>query len=276
MISSGKRIMLWKVTRLMLLQIPVVTLLSVSLLGAPIIINPQSHIVKRNWVNEANFSTELSNYTGNVDMVLFNAGIMGRYVNGDHLLLVVAEQAFGEKSDEKFRNKNMEHLRYLNQFSQNVALEVYGQHQFDEFRRLDIRALSGLGPRFSFLLTKEFEVAFGSSYFYEYNRYSEGDFRDSKDINLYNRWSNYLHLDLVLDESLSFNTTFYWQPRFDKFNDYRLFNSSSLEIKLKPFLTFFITASFIYDSKPPESVENTDSTITTGITLEWVGKKNRD
>ncbi len=239
--------------------------------AAPIIINPQNLIQKTGRVNAVSASFALNYYDGNTNLVRVDGGLMSRLVWNDHLFLAVSEGSYGKQDDEPYVNKIMGHLRYLVEFGDYFAIEGYGQSQYDEFRRLAMRALGGTGPRFSFHKLNFFEISIGTSYLYEYNRYDTGEYIDSGDEFEYHRWSSYLYLYLRLADNLFFNGTIYYQPRFDQFDDYRFFSSLSLDIQLKPFLSFFVQNNIVFDSKPPETVEQRDVVIKTGFKISFKG-----
>lgn len=238
---------------------------SVDLYSAPLIVNPQHHLRKSNRSSHISFKTNFAQYTGNTEIVQVNGGLVGTLVGKNHLMLALAEGSYGEKSKERYIKKSMGHLRYVYEFGKWFGVESFTQIQYDEFRRIDIRALGGLGPRFTIFVKGLLELSAGSSYFYEYNRNNEASFSDSGEVTKFNRWSNYIHLDLYLTKSLSFVSTTYWQPRFDDFNDYRLFNSNLLKLKLKPFLNFFLQVSIVFDSRPPKSVKDSDTVFKSGV-----------
>lgn len=246
-----------------------------NIFSAPLIVNPQHFLKKKERQNIISMKANFAQYTGNTDFIRLNGALIGRIVGGDHLVLALAEGTYGRKDEERYIRRNMQHIRYLYDVSDWMGIESFAQNQFDEFRRIDIRALGGIGPRFTIVLKGIFEFSTGSSYLFEYNRNNTAYFTDannnnqpysdSREITRENRWSNYFHLDLQFGKIFCFVSTTYWQPRFDNFNDYRLFSNNLLEIKLKPFLNFFISGAIVYDSRPPESVIRRDTVFKSGI-----------
>ena len=52
--------------------------------------------------------------------------------------------------------------------------------------------------------------------------------------------------------------TIYYQPRIDEFKDYRVLADLGINIKLSESLRVVESLSVMYDSEPPEGVQNTD------------------
>ena len=214
--------------------------------------------------------------SGNTDVAKVEGGFAGRYVRGNHLFLLLLEGAYAEALSEAYMRKTFEHLRYRYKLSDLVGLELFSQHEYDEFRRIDLRALGGAGPRFTFLSSKIFEMAFGTAYMLEFNRNSVGAFSDSGEESTVHRWSSYLHFDLDITKKISFFSTTYIQPRFDQFSDFRFLNDNSLNFKIAKHFTFFIKGFFSYDSRPPQSVESLDVTLQGGFGINYSPKKTQN
>ncbi len=258
---------------LALVVIPVLLFRQANLFATGLIVNPQQLILQQNWYPQLSASSSFSQQTGNLDLIAFDLGITAQYASTEHLALFIGELSYAEQSGKKYVNQTMEHFRYVNRVNRIFFWEVIGQHQYHEFRRIDLRALGGTGPRLNFFFGKTFDLAIGSSYLYEYNRNSKGEYSDSGNKRFLHRWSNYLHVDIKFSESMNLNSTFYWQPSFQEFEDYRLYYNINLSMKFNELLSFDINGGVIYDNRPPETVECRDTVLKTTITLKLAGKK---
>lgn len=207
--------------------------------------------------------------TGNTETLEVEGGLALRYRLKKNLFLGISEIAYADKKGTQYVNKTFNHLRYRRQFTQFWSAEVFAQYEFDEFRRIDTRALIGLGPRITPLRLKSFELSLGTAYMFEYNKNREGNYGDSGDINKYHRWSNYINLDFKIDKTFDLFITVYYQPRFDDFNDYRILNDNSLSIKIKPWLKLVNSFVLAYNSRPLISVTNMDTRLKTALQFTY-------
>src|SRR5690349_12735916 len=102
--------------------------------------------------------------TGNTELLIFSGAATLRYRSDPHLLVAIARGAYGETGegeDEELIAKNhFEHLRYRYKLTDLVTPEAFVQHEFDEFRRIQLRALGGLGVRLTVVQKKELALAF--------------------------------------------------------------------------------------------------------------------
>ncbi|MDH4127759.1 MAG: DUF481 domain-containing protein [Spirochaetota bacterium] len=207
--------------------------------------------------------------TGNTDMKKLDLALAGRYIKSNHLILAITEASYAKKNAERFISKTFNHLRYRYKIINWLGFEGFGQYEFDEFRRIDLRALGGLGFRLTPISTKIIEISLASAYMYEINRNKAGNFPDSSLESTYHRWSSYLNIDITLASNLNLFSTLYIQPRFDEFSDYRLLNENSLTIKVNKWLNFVLQSNISYDSTPLYGVKALNTSVTTAIELTF-------
>lgn len=188
--------------------------------------------------------------TGSTQLLKVNLGLAGRYISGKHLVLGIADGGYAEESANRFISKTFEHLRYRYRFMKWFGMEAFTQYQYDEFRRIDLRFLGGLGPRFVPFSNDILEISIGSAYMYEFNRNAAGSYPDSSQENYYHRWSNYMNIDLDIAKNLSFFATVYIQPDLQDFSNYRLLNENTLTIKINSWFSIALHGTITYDSRP--------------------------
>jgi len=208
--------------------------------------------------------------TGNTNLFKTEGGLILKYRQRDHLILGLLTGGIAETSGEEYVNKYMGHIRYLYHITQWLAGETFGQYEEDKFKRIDKRMLAGIGPRLTLPIdSKWIEISLGSAYMLEYNRNSTGPYLDSGLEDTYHRWSNYINLDIPVSDDIYFFSTFYIQPRWDQFSDYRLLNDNSINIKINKFFAFKLAAIISYDSAPLESVEALNTSLKTSLSLSY-------
>src|SRR5262249_25742731 len=129
---------------------------------------------------------------------------------------------FGTKSDARFSNQDLEHLRYRLAVTGPLFGEIFVQHDHDEFRRLALRALWGAGPRVELKFPGQMEMAAGVSYMMEMERLQQGPWPDSGEKQLNHRLSAYTAINVHMAKRVTLGHTLYVQPRLDLFEDLRV------------------------------------------------------
>ncbi len=200
--------------------------------------------------------------TGNTELQKINTGVVSALKSDRQLFLANIEGTYAEEKEEKYINNYFAHVRYRYLLFGIFGIETFAQYEYDEFKRMDIRALWGAGPRLVLFTSDLLEVSFGSSYMPEYNKYSdESGLDDSNKKVTFHRWSNYVNFDITFNDKFGFFTTLYFQPRFDRFEDYRYLVDGTAELKLTDKLSFLIKGIISYNRYPPQGVEARDTSL---------------
>ncbi len=166
-------------------------------------------------------------------------------------------------------NKDLEHLRWRFDLEEPLELEVFGQHERDEFRRLGLRLLTGAGPRLHLSKWKPMDVAIGTAYMIEYDKLQDDGLPDAGAHEVDQRWSSYFSVALSFGDPLKIGYTFYVQPRFDAFGDYRILSDLALVSTITKRWAVKFEYAFAYDSLPPFDVKSYDVTRTASVSLSF-------
>lgn len=196
-----------------------------------------------------------------------------RFRHADHrvaLLLRGAYERVGVTDSTVVVFNSFEHLRYRYEVNEWLTGEAFGQHEYDRFRRLSLRALVGVGPRFTLLSRPEAGLVVGVAYMFERVELSERDMlADSGEVENNHRLSSYLIFTTALNDTVTFAETVYAQPLIVDPGDVRVLNESQLQVKLSEHVLFKVSFVLAYDSDPPETVEGLDTMLQTGISLRF-------
>ncbi|MFW5741269.1 MAG: DUF481 domain-containing protein [Myxococcota bacterium] len=207
--------------------------------------------------------------TGNTEGII--AGSSGRiqYRAGRHLTFLYGTGNYTRLNQETSIAKAMAHLRYNYGFRDWIWGELFGQVEHDRFRRLTNRELIGAGPRALVFGTGDVELYYGTAYMAEWENVNlaEGDTGDA--LTLYHRWSHYLTLSVSLAEALSAGSTTYVQPRFDRFEDYRILNENYVEAGITDVISTKVSTWMRFDSEAPNEVEPADFLITNAFVAKF-------
>lgn len=200
-------------------------------------------------------------------------GKLDLFLNLDrHLVFASASASHATQGEDDvvFISKTFEHLRYRIAILDWLGLETFGQHDFNRFRRLRIRALGGIGPRVSLELVQDlFFLSLGTSYMFEFTEASKGDHDDSSVREYNHRWNNYLSVVLTPRDNVSLDSTLYVQPRFDHMKDLLLLSESGLTVEIVSWLTLRVSYSFFLDTRPFDDVHNYDSALKTTLGVRF-------
>ena len=207
--------------------------------------------------------------TGNVDFLFLSTTPVARYRAGDHLWIgIVRLERKTTGGDIVLVSRTFEHLRYRYRFNDQFLLESFAQHAFDGIRRLNLRAIGGVGGKLDIVNSKSFGLAVGVAYMLEYERIQNDMEIDAGDTDLAHRASTYVVAHYDLDDRVQLVETFYGQPRLNDFGDSRLLSQSQLVIKLTKRVSFTTAFTISYDSAPPETIEKLDTALKSTLTIE--------
>lgn len=206
--------------------------------------------------------------TGNSELFLLSGTLVARYRMSNHLIFFMAREEFGVQGGKRFIDKDFEHLRYRWEVVDAAQLETFFQHDRDQFRRLSLRALWGVGPRFPIVATKMLDVAIGVAYMLEFECLQQGSQSDvDQDQLLSHRLSTYGTVTLRLGDRVRLGETVYSQPRFDRPKDVRVLNETEMLVMITDRLSLKLTFSLAYDSEPPSESRALDTAMKTSLQL---------
>jgi Protein of unknown function, DUF481 len=211
------------------------------------------------------FHLDGSFQTGNTDLQEINSYFQYDSKGENHLVMFVASGNYGWKDGSRFSDGALSQVRYVRNLEEKLRLETYVQVNYDNTRLLKFRYLIGAGPRIDLLKTKSYQLWFGTSYMYEYERLKKPKIVINKTITRVSRWSNYLSFVLDINGKLNLSFVTYYQPRFDMFKDFRILNEANLTSSISKQFALTIGFHLLYDKYPPITVKNTDTYTTVGL-----------
>jgi len=208
---------------------------------------------------------------GNTQLVLASAAATGFYRFCGNTFLLTASGAYGlngppgEWKDDPFRERTFEHLRYRRDVTEVISWEAFLQHEYDRWRRLNLRALAGTGPRFDITLGKDDHLALGIAYMAQYEELLKPKDGDPLSGWLEHRMSSYITFSHKFNKRAAISGSAYFQPRIDAFGDLRALFEASLVVGITDKLGLSVAYKLAYDSEPPAEVIGTEHKTTTGF-----------
>jgi putative salt-induced outer membrane protein YdiY len=210
--------------------------------------------------------------TGNVDLLLLTGALTVRYKHDDHLVFMVLKGEYGELGDPgtNFLKHSFEHVRYRFKLNARLTLEAFAQHEFDQFRRMQLRALVGAGPRITVLDQPNLAVTIGVAYLLEHEELDERmGATDAGDTFTDHRISSYAVISAKVNDKVTFSETVYAQPKITDPGDVRLLSEMALLVKLTDKFTFKTAFVLAHDSNPPDLLDDTDTVLISGISFKF-------
>ena len=119
----------------------------------------------------------------------------------------------------------------------------------------------GTGPRFKLSTMENYKFYIGTLLMYEYESLNDRTTPIQRDF----RGSTYFSFSLYPTEALSFSSTTYYQPRLDKFNDYRISSQSTMSISVFEKIAFLVNYTFTFDTFPAVGVPKSQYELTMGL-----------
>lgn len=261
------------------MRIPALILLSLYICGAveARIVNTQDKLfsISRDGLY---VDTDLSftRTTGTAEVLQFSGGLGTQWLREPHLLYFSASGTLAMKDDERFINSYFGHLRYRIRIWKMTMAEAFVQGEYNEFRRILTRTPCGIGPRIEHAFGENslFQLAFGTSYMFEFVYLSKGTdehdvpYTDSLATEHNHRWNNYLAFKVNLD-FMSIGATIYAQPLLEDFSDITLLLESDVTFKVTDSFRIGLSYTLFHDTRPPEGVVRQDTALNAVLKLSF-------
>lgn len=165
-------------------------------------------------------------------------------------------------SDAKnLQNSWFLHGRFNYKMDEVWRLESFIQGQYNQLLVVEQRNLVGAGLRAKWMDKENFTGYLGNSYIYEVEHSNKANTREYNHRN-----STYLTLSYVPEsEKFSVANTFYYQPLYHDFGDYRILEQFRLDIPLSNWFRVFVIYDYYFDSKTPLKTREYTSELEIGV-----------
>ncbi|MGE0554037.1 MAG: DUF481 domain-containing protein [Gemmatimonadales bacterium] len=212
---------------------------------------------------------DLTARTGNVRLVLLNVEGRADLVRRDWTAFLIGTSDVGWQGGRRFSNTALVHLRATALTTHPVGIEAFGQVDYDKARRLDFRSVIGGGARFAIASGSGGRMVAGTGLMVEHERLELPDTAAHARQTDALRSTSYLTFQLQRSERISIAGTGYAQPKLDEPGDIRILADTRLAVQLVGGVSLTVTGKLRFDSRPPDDIAELDTTLTTGLALEW-------
>ena len=183
-------------------------------------------------------------------------------------VFITGSGRFAESAAGPFVSQTYLHMRWTAMWHPRAGSDLFVQHQYNRFFRLQRRSLAGAGARFEIVHDPVFLWWGGTAYMLEYELINVQPGAPDDPETLRHRWTNYLTERLTFAGGrLMVQSTTYIQPRFDDFSDFRILEELEGLGKVTDMISFGLNLSILHDSAPPTGVKTTDLRLSSNIHL---------
>lgn len=208
----------------------------------------------------AHLAGSIASYLGNTQGVTLGGMALVGGQHGRHMGYAHGSADYSHLGGDTQAAKAFGHIRHNYLLLPFLWSELFAQMEADRFRRISLREVFGTGPRFRIAESNELNCFYGTAYMLEYVRLS-ADAGAVDRSSIAHRSANYVALTWTPDQRTTLSETFYFQPRFDAFADFRMLSILSLDFKISERVSSRIDATLRYESRHAPEVKPHDFEI---------------
>ncbi len=215
-----------------------------------------------------NINVEAVAITGNTDFQLVSAGGRLNYNYGDDYTFLVLDGGYGWEKGNPFVSQLFAHIRHVITPARLVQFELFAQYDNSKQRLLLNWELAGGGIRLRLLTNDDFKFRLGVAYMFEIEEYNLPASSVHGTSSRAHRMSSYATFTSELQHHLSLVSITYFQPRVDKWRDYRIVSENALVITVGTLVDLYLKFNLRFDSRPPDTIKKTDTVTKMGIAMK--------
>lgn len=145
-----------------------------------------------------------------------------------------------------------------------IAPFAFMSAERDPFRRLDLRARTGSGVKYTF-----YDEAAGEASFRLAAQYSRENFTGGEAPRMDGGWSLEFKGAREIGDAVEVENATIFDPVFDDFGDYNVEARSKLSSRISERLALTLLHTYSYDSTPAPDVGRTDQRFQAGLTIDF-------
>lgn len=147
-----------------------------------------------------------------------------------------------------------------------VSPFVFASAERDPFRKLDLRARTGSGVKYTFYREDPGEASVRVAAQYSRENFTRAAAQDARTDGA---WSMEFKGNRGLGENVKIENTTTFTPVFDDFDDHNLDVASKVSSRITKHLALTLTHAYGYDSTPADGVGRTDQRFQAGLTIDF-------
>lgn len=219
------------------------------------------------WSGNTEAAVELR--AGNSERQAVKLGARADWFNGEDTAFLVFGYDYGESKGIKDADNTFLHGRYIDAYSANTAFEYYAQIEQNDFRRLSSREIAGAGIRFALSQPQQrMQHTLAAGLFHADEEIEALDpYLAESESGVFGNF--YWVMKYEINERSALVNTLYWQPALHGRDGFRMLDLFSFRVQIDGRLSMKLTATVDHDSHPPGGIEETDTSLLTGLSYEF-------
>lgn len=202
-------------------------------------------------------------FKGNTDRVGITGSMDMEWITKMNELVLLVNHAYAETEKVKDANQGDATFTYDFNFLERESLFVFLMPSYNEFQKLDLRLQSGGGYKHTFVKNDIAKISMSAAALYEREDLAD----DLGDSNIM-RFSFRPKLKFMFGAENSISIIYFYQPRADRWEDYRMLLDTSVEFQIYKKLFFELKLLDEYNEIVPEGVKRNDVTLINSIKLK--------
>lgn len=200
---------------------------------------------------------------GNTEVLSLAGAGRIQWLTGRERFRLLGNVLRAESDGTKTAQAASAHLRHNHEVTRWFSTLAFVQVQENPFQRLQSRWLFGAGGRFDLVRREEWDLSIGLAHMFEVERIEDVDGREEE-----HRLSSFVSWSGDLSEHVEVDVIGFLQPLWEELSDKRAVINGSLSVGLVGSLSLVQSASYQYDSRPPEDVGKEDWGYRSGLEFE--------
>lgn len=223
--------------------------------------------IKKEFAVDLDFKVSGASGNSNNSNIALNGQLS--WINENYINLAIFGKQFGESNNIEITNKSFIHFRHIHKMTSAVDWEIFTQVEQNKFTRLTYRGLLGAGLRHNIFNSATHQAFLGAGAFQtkEETEYVVGSTDEGTET--YSRGNFYFLSKYKITPNIDFTNTLYYQPRLSDTSDYRALLQSKFDFKLSDNLKLRLSVDVEHDSKPSQTIEETDINYLTGLVVNF-------
>lgn len=213
----------------------------------------------------AAFDLGFASSTGNSDLTSLTTGVRLKHLQTRVFKLEwSASFRYGESQGEVVARNLQSKLDFDMGPGTVIAPFVFASAERDPFRKLDLRAKTGSGVKYTFYDQDPGEASVRIA-----AQYSRENFTNAQAPRTDGAWSMEFKGNRRIGEALRLENATTFDPVFDDFGDYNVEARSKVSSRVSRRLALTLTHMYSYDSTPAQNVGRTDQRFQAGLTIDF-------
>lgn len=223
--------------------------------------------IKKDFNVDLDFKVNGSSGNSNTSAISLDGQLS--WINENYINLAIFGKQFGKSNNIESTNKSFAHFRHIHKMTSALDWELFTQVEQNKFTRLTYRGLLGAGLRYNIFNTTQHEAFLGAGAFQlrEEIEYVSG--LSDNGVSTYARANFYFLSKYKVTPAIDFTNTLYYQPRTNQLSDYRALLQSKFDFKLNDNLKLRLSLDVEHDSRPSQTIKQTDVTYLTGLVVNF-------